>query len=152
MSKNREPLTVEEVLAFADWMSGRQVKETQELLGLSKPTVIKYRKRVQEFVKEEGVDLNQYRLPLYAFYAKIMRTIDYHLTKFDKDTAFRLLEGLGILTRDGSAMKDLADAVTKSKGDNIVQVFSGEKPGKDDGILSRLGSIERALTGGNNRL
>lgn len=151
MGRKKQGLTPDDVLTYAYYCSGLPLKLISDELKVSRTTIINRCNKIKEFIGRE-VDISMYRMPLFSLYYKIFKTFDYHLGRLDKETAFKLAEGLGILTKDGSAMKDLADALAKNKGDNVVNVFSGEQSGKDDGILTALQSIERALKGSNSRL
>lgn len=96
MAKYRKDITPEEILAWADLITGRPLKESAEAQNCTAQTIINRRKRVQEFIGER-FDINEYRLPIHGLFPLWVKSVINNLAKNDVTLTIALGKGMGYL-------------------------------------------------------
>lgn len=95
MAKEKKDLTQEDILAWADQISGVPATETARRQGCHENTVAARRKRVAEFIAEK-FDINEYRMPLYALYPIWLRSVINNLKKDDTQMTIAFGKGMNL--------------------------------------------------------
>jgi hypothetical protein len=137
--KRKIELSAEDILAWADKMSGRTVKSTSEALNETTRMVFLRRSKVQRFIEAGGFDLNQYRLPMFGLYSEAVKSLYELLKAKNPQATLFFFEKMGIMPGNTDWIDKIADAIKNSGTLVNVGVVSGA-PAVD---LSALPESER---------
>ena len=130
MGTKRSDLTQEEIISWADGLTGAKASDTAKKLGIHRNTVGIYRKRVADFIAEK-FDINEYRMPLYGLYPLAINSLIHNLKKNDVTTTIAYLRGIQCLVDKNQSETDnrlnlsndeLAERIRRSVGlDDIAK-------------------------------
>lgn len=118
-SKRTIELCAEDLIVWAEKLSGRTVTETAERLKESEGMVKKRRRKVEHFVKAGGFDVNNYRLPIFALYETAVGSLMKLLEQCHPQTTMFFFEKMGIMPGNTEWMDKLAEAI-KQSGSTVV--------------------------------
>ena len=145
MSRTKQDVTPEDVLAWADGLTGVATKESARKQGCSAQTIINRRKKMKAFIAQK-FDIEDYRMPLYGLYPLAINSLTHNLKKNDTTCTIALLKGLQIL-------------VDKSQNDNVVK-FTDIRDAELDQLIDGFrqpavevdpGAESPGSTGGNGK-
>ena len=94
---NKNDLTQEAILAWADGITGVSATDSAKKLGVHRHTVSKWRNEVAEFIGQK-FDVNDYKLPLYGLYGLGLNSLMTLLRKCDGPVTVAFFKGLGLFT------------------------------------------------------
>lgn len=118
MSKSKNDITPEMVIAWAEGIGGSSATATGKRLKKSRPTITKWRERVQEFVGND-FDPENYRKALYGFYDLALNSIEHNLKKNDVTMTVALMKGLNIF-RDKREIEADINNMSDSELDGLI--------------------------------
>lgn len=90
-------LTPEDILAWADGLSGIPGKESAAKQEVSKTTILARRTKVANFIGEK-FDIDQYRMPMYGLYSLAVNSVAHNLRKNDVTMTIAYMKGLNIFS------------------------------------------------------
>ncbi len=99
MVKNKRKtaeLTPEEIIVWAQSQAGTPQSQIAKNMGKGPATITRWLKKAREFIGE-GVDIENFRTPLYGLYPLAVESLMHNLKNFDVHTTIALLKGLNIL-------------------------------------------------------
>jgi len=156
MARRTIQLTEEDILVWADYISGRPVKETMEKQGVSYTAIMNRRKKVRDFLGQK-FDINIYRLPMFGLVPLVLKSLIHNLKQNNSKVTIATAKGLGLFTGDNEWIEKLAGALENVGSNHFVFNLGTLDESKRRDIDNSLGAIfgrngDNARSGASDRL